>query len=142
MTTRVGAGRLIPLVLVMMLAGEAFCAPVQTYPASAPSAVLLNKTEMEQLVSPIALYPDPLLAQMLPASTYPLDIRSAAKWLRVHPNPGEAAIDTQALEPSVKALLHCPTVLLMMNRWIDWTQQLGLAFLNQQADVMSATACV
>jgi hypothetical protein len=126
------------LAVAIMLAGHAFVATAQTNPGSAPPAVLLDAADMEQLVAPIALYPDPLLAQVLPASTYPLEIQSAANWLQANPSPSEQAIDAQALEPSIKALLHYPAVLQMMNAQIDWTQQLGIAFVNQQADVMSA----
>ncbi len=98
----------------------------------------LDDTEMEQLVAPVALYPDPLLAQVLPAATYPDEVQSAESWLQSNPNPSEDAIDQQSYDPSIKALLHYPDVLAMMSSQIDWTQQLGLAFLYQQTDVMAA----
>jgi hypothetical protein len=123
----------------VVLAVGVLYAEAETYPASAAAGtVMLEGPDLEQLVAPIALYPDPLLAQMLPASTYPLEIRSAARWLLAHPNASEEAIDGLAMEPAVKALLHYPAVLLMMNHWIDWTRRLGVAFLNQQEDVMGS----
>jgi len=107
--------------------------------APAPSdTVTLTDAQLQTLVAPIALYPDPLIAQILPASTYPLQVVLAARWLQANPNPTEASIDAQNVEPSIKAMLHYPTVLAMMNDQIDWTQSLGVAFLNQQADVMNA----
>jgi hypothetical protein len=135
----------ILLAVAMLLAGRGMLALGQTGPGSPPppgspptGAVLLDSDDLEQLVTPIALYPDPLLAQVLPASTYPLEIQSASNFLAANPDPSEAAIDAQALEPSIKALLHYPAVLQMMTDQIDWTQQLGIAFVNQQADVMGA----
>jgi hypothetical protein len=109
--------------------------PVTPVPSSTAA---LTDAQLQTLVAPIALYPDPLIAQILPASTYPLQIMIAARWLQANPNPTEAAIDAQNLEPSVEAMLHYPTVLAMMNGQLDWTQSLGVAFLNQQADVMNA----
>jgi len=132
------------LAVAMVLAGWELSAVGQTPPgppppgSAPPGAVLLDEEDLEQLVTPIALYPDPLLAQVLPASTYPLEIQGAASWLGANPNPSEAAMDAQAVEPPIKALLHYPAVLQMMANQIDWTQQLGIAFLNQQADVMGA----
>ncbi|HZL34601.1 MAG TPA: DUF3300 domain-containing protein [Tepidisphaeraceae bacterium] len=133
------APRTIMSVILMMLGATAFQAHGQYDPGPAPpAAVLLDAADMEQLVAPIALYPDPLLAQVFAASTYPLEIQAVANWMQANPNPSEAAIAAQAVEPSVQALLHYPAVLLMMNNEFDWTQQLGVCFLNQQADVMSA----
>jgi hypothetical protein len=103
-----------------------------------PDQTMLSDDQLQQLLAPIALYPDPLLAQMLPASTYPLQIVAAQRWLQGNASPTEAAIDGQQLEPSVKAMMHYPTVLQMMNDQLDWTQSLGVAFVNQQADVMNA----
>jgi hypothetical protein len=101
-----------------------------------------KKEEIEQLVAPIALYPDALVAQILMASTYPLEIVSAARWSKANPNvKGKAledAMQKQPWDPSVKSLAAVPQVLAMMNDKLDWTQKLGDAFLGQQKEVMDA----
>lgn len=101
-----------------------------------------SKSEIEQLVAPIALYPDPLLAQILMASTYPLEIVSASRWLEANPNlKGKAledALQQQTWDPSVKSLTTVPQVLDMLNQKLDMTQNLGDAFLAQQKDVLDA----
>lgn len=101
-------------------------------------SVALSPQQVNQLAAPIALYPDPLLAEMLPASTYPLEVVEAARWLAAYPNPSGIMIDLQTWDPSVKALLHYPTVLGYMSDNLAWTEALGVAFLNQQQDVMQA----
>jgi hypothetical protein len=107
-----------------------------------PQAALFRTEELEQLVAPIALHLDALLAQILMASTYPLEIVSAARWVQANPNlQGQAledALQTQPWDPSVKSLAAFPQVLTMMNEKLDWTQKLGDAFLAQQKDVMDA----
>jgi len=120
--------------------------PAVTSPASsppaAPQAALFRIEELEQLVAPIALYPDALLAQILMACTYPLEIVSAARWVEVNPTLQDQALEdalqTQPWDPSVKSLTAFPQVLTMMNDKLDWTQKLGDAFLAQQKDVMDA----
>jgi uncharacterized protein DUF3300 len=109
---------------------------------AAPAVQLLNKAQLDQLVAPIALYSDPLLAQVLMASTYPLQIVEATRWAQANTSLSGAAL-TQALasEPwdeSVKALVATPTVLAMMSQKLDWTQNLGTAVAAQQSDVMAA----
>jgi Protein of unknown function (DUF3300) len=103
-------------------------------------AALFKPEELEQLVAPIALYPDALLAQILMASTYPLEIVEAARWAKANPNLKDQALEdalqTQRWDPSVKSLTAFPQVLTMMNEKLDWTQKLGDAFLAQQKDVM------
>jgi Protein of unknown function (DUF3300) len=98
--------------------------------------------ELEQIVAPIALYPDSLLAQIFMASTYPLEIVQAARWSEANPDvKGEAvakAMEQQPWDASVKSLVAFPDVLKMMNEKVDWTQKLGDAFLAQQKDVMDA----
>ena len=114
-------------------------------PARAESAATTqprSSEQLEQLVAPIALYPDSLLAQVLMASTYPLEVVQAARWVRENSNvTGKAledAMQTQQWDPSVKALTSVPQTLQMMNDKLDWTQQLGDAFLAQQQDVLDA----
>jgi Protein of unknown function (DUF3300) len=105
-------------------------------------AALFRTEELKQLVAPIALYPDALLAQILMASTYPLEVVSADRWVKANPNlQGQAleeALQQQTWDPSVKSLAAFPQVLTMMNDKLDWTQKLGDAFLAQQKDVMDA----
>src|SRR5262245_18136142 len=97
--------------------------------------------EIEQMVAPIALYPDPLIAQILMASTYPLEVVSAARWAKANPKVQgkelEDAMQKQDWDASVKSLCSFPDTLSMMNDKLDWTQQLGDAFLSQQQDVMN-----
>jgi Protein of unknown function (DUF3300) len=101
-----------------------------------------SEAQIQQMVAPIALYPDPLLTQVLMASTYPLEVVEAARWS--HDNPAvkgtalEDAMQTQSWDPSVKALAAVPQTLQMMSDKLDWTQQLGDAFLAQQQDVLDA----
>lgn len=98
--------------------------------------------EIDALVAPIALYPDNLLAQVLIASTYPLEIAMAAQWKMQNPNlQGEqltSALQTQTWDASVKAMVEVPTALDQMSQRLDWTQKLGDAFLAQQKDVMDS----
>jgi hypothetical protein len=97
------------------------------------SSPLLTNQELDNLLAPIALYPDPLLAQILPASTYPGEITDAYNWL----NAGGtlSGIDGQNWDESVKAIAHYPDILKMMAENGDWTADLGDAFLNQPEDV-------
>jgi hypothetical protein len=98
--------------------------------------------EIDQLAAPIALYPDSLLAQVLAASTYPLEIVQAARFVRQNKElKGEklmAAAKDKDWDPSVKAMLEFPDVLLMMDEKLEWTEKLGDAVLSQQKDVMAA----
>ncbi|CAG4892241.1 DUF3300 domain-containing protein [Paraburkholderia saeva] len=98
--------------------------------------------EIEALVAPIALYPDSVLSQVLMASTYPLEIVHAARWVKANPNiKGDAAVKAvqdQTWDVSVKSLVAFPQVLEPMNEKIDWTQKLGDAFLAQEKDVLAA----
>jgi hypothetical protein len=117
-------------------------APAPT-PAAAPAAAnLLKPAELDQLVAPIALYPDPLLAQVLMASAYPLDVVQAERWLEANKNlKGDAlkaAVDKQPWDDSIKSLVATPDVLQLMSSKLDWTQKLGDAVVAQQADVMDA----
>ncbi len=75
---------------------------------------------------------------MLPAATYPQQVAEAAQWLANNPGVTQPAIDAQPWDPSIKAILHYPTVLQKMASDMNWTQTLGVAFLNQQADVMAS----
>src|SRR5260370_16189997 len=102
----------------------------------------LSDQQLQQLVAPVALYPDPLLAQILTASTYPLEVVMAARWSKDNPalksKDLENAMQQQPSDPSVKGLTAVPQVLTMMNDKLDWTQQLGEAFLVQPDDITKA----
>ena len=101
-----------------------------------------SAAQLEQLVAPIALYPDSLLSQILMASTYPLEVVAAARWSQANPAVTGDALQTpmtnQPWDPSVKALTAVPQTLQMMNDKLDWTQQLGDAFLAQQELLLDA----
>jgi len=116
--------------------------PLPGYPQGAPAPEPFKAEEIEQLVAPIALYPDPLIAQILMASTYPLEIVQAARWTKQNPKvTGKAledALQQQTWDPSVKSLAAFPQVLTMLNEKLDMTQKLGDAFLGQQKEVMAA----
>ncbi|MBU0504500.1 MAG: DUF3300 domain-containing protein [bacterium] len=102
----------------------------------AESESTFTQAELNTLVAPIALYPDPLLAQILPASTYPLEIVDAARLIKTEKD--QKKIDKQDWDPSVKAVAHYPNVLKMMSDDLKWTGQLGQAVIAQQEDVMQA----
>jgi len=114
----------------------------QSAPPAASSEQLLKPEELEALVAPIALYPDTLLAQILMASTYPLEVVQAERWANENKNLKDdqlkAAVDKQAWDETVKALVATPDVLKMMSSKLDWTEKLGDAVLAQQPDVMDA----
>ena len=111
-------------------------------PTSAQSEQLFKAEELDQLVSPIALYPDALLAEVLMASTYPLEVVQADRWATENKvlkgDQLKAAVDKQGWDDSVKSLVATPSVLTMMSTKLDWTQKLGDAILAQQPDVMDA----
>jgi len=99
-----------------------------------------KQEELDQLLAPIALYTDSLLAQIFMASTYPLEVVQAGRWTKENQNlKGDvltAALEKQDWDPSVKSLVNFPQVLSMMNEKLDWTQKLGDTFLAQQKEVM------
>ena len=134
-----------------------FSAPIASYaqgipPAPpgtvAPSAVdtksdTYTQQQLDQMLAPIALYPDQLVLQILMASTFPLQIVQAARWLD---NPSNAALKGDALvnalqpmnwDPSVKSITAFPAIVKMLNQNLDWTNSLGVAFTHQQSDVMA-----
>jgi hypothetical protein len=110
--------------------------------AKEEGAPAFRPEEIEQLVAPIALYPDSLLAQLMVASTYPLEIVQASRFVQQNKElKGEklmAAAKDKEWDPSVKAMLEFPDVLRMMDEKIEWTEKLGDAFLAQQRDVMDS----
>ncbi len=103
---------------------------------------LLKEAELDQLLAPIALYPDPLLSEVLIAATYPLEVVQADRWAKANSKlKGDAlaaALAKQSWDDSLKSLVSVPSVLTMMADQLEWTQKLGDAMLAQQADVMDA----
>ena len=101
----------------------------------------LSENALANLVAPIALYPDALLSQVLVACTYPLELVEAQQWLQRNPSLRDRermlAAQQQNWDPSVQALVAFPDVVALLNRNIQWTTDLGNAFLGQQSDVMS-----
>ena len=136
----------VPLALVWNVA----TVPARGQDAGAPAPAQsqtqnqqsFSQAQIAQLVAPIALYPDPLLTQILMASTYPLEVVEAARWSRNNPSvTGQAlenAMQDQSWDPSVKALTAVPQTLEMMSDKLAWTEELGDAFLAQQQDVLAA----
>jgi len=110
----------------------------------AQNAPVYTQAQLDQMVAPIALYPDALVAQILMASTYPLEVVEASRWLQDPHNaslkgdPLAAALEQQPWDPSVKSLVPFPQVLQMMDKNLQWTEQLGDAFLAQQPAVMDS----
>jgi hypothetical protein len=122
----------------------AFVGSLLAAPQEARANASMSAAQLDQLVAPIALYPDPLVVQILIAATYPLEVAEADRWLRI---PANAALKGDALtsalqrrpwDPSIKSLVAFPQVLHILNRNLEWTEQLGEAFLAQQDDVMDA----
>jgi len=105
------------------------------------AAPMFSQDELDALLAPVALYPDGLLTQVLMASTYPLEIVLADRWVKANSSlKGKAledALQNQPWDPAVKSLAVFPQVLTMMSEKLDWTQKLGDAFLAQQQDVMA-----
>ncbi len=110
--------------------------------APAPQGQPLTSDQLDQLVAPIALYPDALVAQILAASTYPTQVVEADRWVQGQGNASAdqiaAAANSQPWDPSVKALTAFPSVLSQMDRNMQWTTDLGNAYYNQPQDVMDA----
>ena len=118
--------------------------PAPAYGQPAPLAQAYDPGQLDQMLAPIALYPDQLLGQILMASTYPQEVQDAATWLQDPTDAslrGEAltaALEQQDWDPSVKSLVPFPAVLQMLASHRDWMQQLGDAFLADQAAVMDS----
>jgi hypothetical protein len=132
----------IALGLLGQCAAQAQSAAAPAAAAQAPAQAPLKSEELEQMLAPVALYPDAVLAQILMASTYPLEVVQAARWVRSNPGKTgkalEDAVQGQSWDASVKSLAAVPQVLQMMDEKLDWAQRLGDAFLAQRDDVMNA----
>ncbi len=144
MKTSIIRAALVVLALFVAMPNVIFAQAPSLSALPAQGAAPLSQAQLDQLLAPIALYPDPLLAQILMASTYPLEVVEAARWLqdpnnaRLQGDQLDAALQQEDWDPSVKSLVPFPQILQMMNSRLDWTQALGNAFLAQQADVMDS----
>lgn len=129
-------------VVLICFFGLTPCLAEQVVSTDAPPP--LGAAELDALVAPIALYPDPLIAQILTAATYPLEVVEAAHWLEDPSNAAltgdslTAAVEHEDWDLSVKSLIPFPDTLRMMERNLQWTEQIGDAFLAQQTDVMDS----
>src|SRR3989449_9236839 len=129
-------------VLVLLLSVSVLFAQetVPISPAPMQAKPVFTQQELDQMLAPIALYPDSLLTQILMASTYPLEVVEAARWSRANTSlKGDQAVQAvtqNSWDPSVKSLVAFPQILQMMDEKLDWTERLGDAFLAQQTQVM------
>ncbi len=123
------------VIALLILPGGSVAQP----PGETPSKAF-SQEQLDQLLAPVALYPDSLLTQILMASTYPLEVVKASNWMKQNKDlKGDAlsaALEKQDWDPSVKSLVNFPQVVQMMNDKIDWTQKLGDCFLAQERDVL------
>ena len=132
------------LAALALLVAVPTCGFPQAAPPPPPTAALFTPQQLDQMLAPIALYPDPLLVQILTAATYPLEVAEAAAWVQAPNNAGltgdalTAALANQVWDPSVKSLVPFPQVLVMMSGQLAWLQSVGNAFLAQQQDVMDS----
>src|SRR5579864_79300 len=142
--------KLLQKSMALFLSSWLLFAPGVTYAAQSDQSAgqsatqVVNQTpeELQQLVAPIALYPDALVSQVLAAATYPTEIVEADRWVQDHPNlKGNDlanAVDQQLWDPSIKAITQFPSVLANLDKNLAWTSALGEAYLNQSEAVMDA----
>ena len=132
MKRKLGVGTWLVFLLTL-----SFCALAQDYaPPPAPSGQMLTDAQLDQALGPIALYPDPLVAQLLPACTQPAQIAVAYSYIASGGDPN--GIDQQNWDSTVRAVAHYSDVLKMLNDNMAWTTELGQAYLNQPTDVMNS----
>ena len=128
--------------VIVQLSGVASVRAQEPAAATDEAAATISAEELDSLVAPIALYPDPLLAQVLVASTYPLELIQLQQWLNKNPGlEGDAlaeAVAQQPWDPSIQSMAAVPDAAMRLADDIQWTTDLGNAFLAQQADVMDA----
>ena len=135
-------GAAVCAALFLLQAPAAYYPPQNAPTAGAPPGAQIAPQQLDDLVAPIALYPDPLVGEVLAASTYPMEVAEAEQWLRDHPHwkPSKLMDEAkkQRWDPSVQGLVAFPDVLANLTQNMNWTTQLGNAFLAQQADAMKA----
>ncbi|MFZ2197118.1 MAG: DUF3300 domain-containing protein [Thermodesulfovibrionales bacterium] len=136
MKIRVALWQVMALSLILLVA-----VPPDVFAQDAATQPTFKPEELEQMLAPVALYPDSLLTQILMASTYPLEVVQADRWAKKNKDlKGDAfakALEAQPWDPSVKSLVNFPDVLTVMSEKLDLTQKVGDAFLAQQKDVMA-----
>src|SRR5437016_8541293 len=139
--------RILLVVVLTLVIAPGDTMPTVPFPPSAPSqsgdqVSKIPPDQLDSLVAPIALYPDPLLAQTLAASTYPLEIIQLQQWLLKNPGLKDKAladaVAKQSWDPSIQAMAGLPDVVKRLADDIQWTTDLGNAFLAQESDVMDA----
>jgi len=139
-TERVAAILASTMLLFWMLAHPSLARAQDAAPSQASAPAAIPQEKLDSLLAPIALYPDELLAQTLMASTYPLDVVEAARFVKANRELKGDALDKAVLQknwdPSVQSLTAFPQVLEMMDEKIEWTQELGDAFLSDKQRVM------
>src|SRR6185436_10759448 len=139
MNSRPSRGPVASLALLALLASLVAPARAQQTQQAAPAAAptdeppAFTQEQLEQMLAPIALYPDDLLSQILMACTYPLEIVQADRWVKAHKDtPADEAsqqLEAEDWDPSVKSLVAVPDVLALLSDKLDWTEQLGDAFI-------------
>ena len=136
LATMLAAFAAAPLALAPLQA-QAQAAP---YPQAAPAAYVYSQAELDQMLAPIALYPDPLLSQILMAATYPIEVSEAAAWSRANPgltgDNAVRAVQNDDWDPSVKSLVAFPEILQRLDEKREWARALGDAFLAQEPQLM------
>ena len=124
---------------ILLLAFSMAAIALNAMPASAQDKQPFKPEELDQMLAPIALYPDSLLSQIMMAASYPLEVVEAARWSKANPtlkgDAAVAAVKDKTWDASVKSLVAFPDVLAQMNEHLDWTQKLGDAMISQEADV-------
>ena len=117
--------------------------PAEAQAALNPAPASFTHAQLDQMLAPIALYPDQLLTQLLMAATFPQQVVDAGKWLQDSNNAAlkgddlVAALQNLPWDPSIKSLIAFPQIIAMMNDHLDWTEALGTAFANQQIETMA-----
>src|SRR5262245_21320144 len=124
--------------IAIVALGLALCAPGR----AAAADTKFSQAQLQEMIAPIALYPDDVLSQVCIAATYPLEIVEADRWRKANPNLQgdelQKALEKQDWDPSIKSLVNMPDVLDRMSNNLDWTKDLGDAFLGQRAELMNA----
>ena len=132
------------VIAALSLAAPPLASAQTTEPTVQPEATTFSAEHLDALLAPVALYPDALLVQVLMASTFPLQVVEASRWLERAWQQGSSgralaqALESLNWDPSVKSLVPFPQVVATLNSQLEWMQQLGYAFATQQADVMAS----
>jgi len=134
----VSFGQAPPETVRILPPGVPVAPPAPQVPPGSVVAPQLTESQINDLTACIALYPDALLAEMLPASTSVEEVTYADRWVEQHPGAEESAMASLPVDASVKFLMHYPTVLKMLAEHVDWTQSLGMAFAYQRPQVMGS----